>query len=1335
MRFKPTRAGIFNVWEYDDQTFEFGDGRLALRGRNGSGKSNALSLLFPFVLDGVMSAARMDPMGGGRSMKSLLLGRDDDDRAGRFRHDSGTGYVWMEFGNGTEYLTIGIGAAATQQRDADPWFFVTHQRVGHDLDLAENDIPFGRRQLQDRLADGVVYTTAEDYRSAVDRQLLGLGTLRYRRLVDLLLTLRRPHLAGKLDIEHLSSTLSAGLGELDASLIDDVAHSFDDLDAMQHQLEDLASALTAVERFLPVYRDHLLSVGRSRADVVAKADHEVRSLSRRLGEATRGREAANAIVTDLDQRVTESTNERSLLDGRIENIVQSPAYQSAVALDEVRRAADKAETDAEAAGDRAEDASGVVTAATTSVTSAQADLDESATHVADRVTEWMIAARSTGAEVAFAAGDFEDASAVAVVTERRHHHDEIEVLIGTAARTASESEGAEEAASTARDALVRAQADRDDTAQTTAARLHALGAERLDWGARLGAIAERRGDFVPERRAETAVDQAGLWFVESAGPREVADDTEDPSDIVVAAAAVAASATAERVAADLSTTAARALDQAQAAVVEQEATLSGLAVGRDRVADEPNPGPPPNPTRPDANDAERPGAPLYVCVEFAPEVDADARAGLEAALAASGLLDARVMPEDTDDDGLDASLLSGGAEVSGPSLADVLVPVEVAGLDAERIYQALRSVALDDDLVTLRADGSWRLGPVGGRFAQPSPEFIGHAAREARRELRLAALDLEIADATSALKSLVERSSALAAVLADVETLRGSQPATAPLEKALSNLQAADVRVDERTGQLADAEAAVDERGRAAEEASALLHSTAGRLNLPPTADQLRDVREALGRCDLLRRQISTDRASLEKARERLSTAERNLAEATQREQRALEEAAKARHLAVLERQRFADLSDNVGGDAQAAVEALAAARNDRACIDGELDRLAIGLAEAKSEHAKLAERIDLLTGQREAAGATLVEAEQRFSVICASEVAEVLALDGVGPGHDAKSAAKALLTTTEPPLPDATNQMEKAHREVLLDGLRAGYDPSMPKIDGVDVVRVGSADGDLPIGTLARQLRDEHERTAQLLTQNEREIFETHLLTRVGDSLRALLLDADSFEHKINEEMSKVPTESGMVVELRWEVSGDEPGLSDAVKSLRTAPEMLGPERREALRDFFMRRIADLRSTQPGRSFAETLTSALDYRSWHAFTLYARFATGKRQRVTRTFYRGLSGGEAATLLHLPLFAAAAAQYENGSIDGPRMIALDEAFVGIDDKMRARLMGLLTQLDLDVILTSHEFWGFYDTVPALVLYDLIRRPPTPGVYAQRFDWISDTGSSSHDATA
>jgi hypothetical protein len=56
-RWKPTRAGIRNIWEYDDQLFEFADGRLVLRGPNGSGKSNALALLVPFLLDGVMAAA------------------------------------------------------------------------------------------------------------------------------------------------------------------------------------------------------------------------------------------------------------------------------------------------------------------------------------------------------------------------------------------------------------------------------------------------------------------------------------------------------------------------------------------------------------------------------------------------------------------------------------------------------------------------------------------------------------------------------------------------------------------------------------------------------------------------------------------------------------------------------------------------------------------------------------------------------------------------------------------------------------------------------------------------------------------------------------------------------------------------------------------------------------------------------------------------------------------------------------------------------------------------------------------------------------------------------
>lgn len=1337
MRFKPTRAGIFNVWEYDDQTFEFGDGRLALRGRNGSGKSNALSLLFPFVLDGVMSAARMDPMGGGRSMKSLLLGRDDDDRASRFRHDSGTGYVWMEFGNGPDFLTIGIGAAATQQRDADPWFFVTRRRVGRDLDLAENDIPLGRRQLQDRLTDGAVYTTAEEYRSAVDRHLLGLGTLRYRRLVDLLLTLRRPHLAGKLDIEHLSSTLSAGLGELDSSLIDDVAHSFDDLDAMQHQLEDLAMALAAVERFLPVYRDHLVSVGRTRGETVVEADQAVRNLGRRLSEAVRGHDEATTQVEDLQLRSKASVGQRVLLDGQIENIQQSPAYQNAVALDEVRKSADKAARIAADADGRAVDAATTTEDAARTVESARGELQAATDQVGERVAEWNASARASGLDVAVPPTDFDDAAATIVVAERRRQHDELRELVRVAAETATEAGRAEQSAVTARDAAVTATTDLEAAERTTAEVLQALQAERDTWVAALGATLGDLRELAPDLIDDRAIGEPDRWFLAPDHEPEPDDGTTAPTTAVaqLATDAIAGATTAERIASGISTVAARAVDAAETAMAAQQRTVDNLGAERQRVADEPNPGPPPNPTRPDATIDGRTGAPLYVCVDFAPSVGEAERAGIEAALGAAGLLDARLAADGVIDDALDAAIRSTETVVNGTTLADVLVPVDVPGLDNRRIGQVLRSVPLDTDIVQLRTDGSWQLGPLGGRFTQPSPRFIGHTAREARRAERLAVLDAELAAADSELKDLTERVRSLDAVSGELAALQAQQPSIRALSGALAQLRQAEVISGERSARHDEAVTLAAGLLEIAASASSLLHSTAARLHLPATSEALQGIRSALDRCEVLRQQIASDRTLAGRAERAVSTTETNLANATARSNRAADDAATAAREAELERQRYDQLSADVGGDALAAIAALAEARAKRDRIVQEVEGLATQLAAATGDLSRLSERIDLLNGHQEAAGAVLLEAEQRFGVICTSEIAEVLGIDGVGPEHDPKSGARALLTNTEPRPPDATNQMEKAHREVLLDGLRAGYDPSMPKIDGVDVVRVGSADGDLPIGTLARQLRDEHERTAQLLTQNEREIFETHLLTRVGDSLRALLLDADSFEHRINDEMSKVPTESGMVVELRWEVSGAEPGLSDAVKSLRTAPEMLGPERREALRDFFMRRIADLRSTEPGRSFAETLTSALDYRSWHTFSLYARFTTGSRQRVTRTFYRGLSGGEAATLLHLPLFAAAAAQYEHGAVDGPRMIALDEAFVGIDDKMRARLMGLLTQLDLDVILTSHEFWGFYDTVPALVLYDLIRRPPTPGVYAQRFDWISDTGSSSHDATA
>ena len=70
-RFRPSRCGVVNLWDYRDEEFVFADGRLVLRGPNGSGKTKALEVLFPFLFDGRIEPRRLNPFAGEeRTMRS-----------------------------------------------------------------------------------------------------------------------------------------------------------------------------------------------------------------------------------------------------------------------------------------------------------------------------------------------------------------------------------------------------------------------------------------------------------------------------------------------------------------------------------------------------------------------------------------------------------------------------------------------------------------------------------------------------------------------------------------------------------------------------------------------------------------------------------------------------------------------------------------------------------------------------------------------------------------------------------------------------------------------------------------------------------------------------------------------------------------------------------------------------------------------------------------------------------------------------------------------------------------------------------------------------------------
>ena len=79
-RWKMNRMGFVNFWLYEEETFTFEDGKLLLRGQNGSGKSITTQSFIPFILDGDRTPSRLDPFGSSdRKMEYYFLGR----KAGR----------------------------------------------------------------------------------------------------------------------------------------------------------------------------------------------------------------------------------------------------------------------------------------------------------------------------------------------------------------------------------------------------------------------------------------------------------------------------------------------------------------------------------------------------------------------------------------------------------------------------------------------------------------------------------------------------------------------------------------------------------------------------------------------------------------------------------------------------------------------------------------------------------------------------------------------------------------------------------------------------------------------------------------------------------------------------------------------------------------------------------------------------------------------------------------------------------------------------------------------------------------------------------------------------
>ena len=138
--------------------------------------------------------------------------------------------------------------------------------------------------------------------------------------------------------------------------------------------------------------------------------------------------------------------------------------------------------------------------------------------------------------------------------------------------------------------------------------------------------------------------------------------------------------------------------------------------------------------------------------------------------------------------------------------------------------------------------------------------------------------------------------------------------------------------------------------------------------------------------------------------------------------------------------------------------------------------------------------------------------------------------------------------------------------------------------------------------------------------------------------------------------------------------------------------------------------------------SYADLIRDVLDYRAWYEFhLLYERDGEPRKELTDRAFNK-FSGGEKAMAMYVPLFAAVSAQYQKGGPHCPMLLALDEAFAGVDERNISAMFELVGVLDFDYIMNSQALWGCYANVKSLDIAELHRPGNASVVTILHYHW-------------
>ncbi len=1354
-RWQAYRAGILNYWYYDEAEFYFADGRLLLRGSNGSGKSVTMQSLITVLLDGVKRADRLDSFGSkSRTMDDYLLGEKEISE-----YEERTGYLYLEYkrANSEQYITTGIGLHARRGNSkVDFWGFVLQngRRIGEDLSLyhltknpetgEEQKIPLTRRELENAIGqDGRVTTEQREYMAMVNQYVFGYEDIRkYEELMKLLIQLRSPKLSRDFKPSVIYEILNASLPTLSDEDLRPLAETLENMEKTRLAIEQLKRERGAFQNICRAYTAYNTAVLAERA--LAEADCQ-KTFNRLTKQAEAQQEellAAEKQAAEASERLQSLTVEEEVLRQEQASLQEHEAYKAAERKKEAELQLAKEQAEKQRKDDSLLEKRRRELSLQEQMRQEEADLAQLEKQVADILEDLTDLAEQADfdSHAAFQEGfqlsspDCEEHFRL----WRRERQNQLQRLqklhkqmlqyeqsleklqqweqeLGEENRRLDqyrhEEERLTEMLAQEREQLVKAfyewkdrwQAllpmDKDAEIRLAGSLRELLGTTSwLDIQNQLGTIVSEK-----QRSLNAAIGKVELNKQELTGQL--------------------AEAQAELASLRQTKEAEPELQEAWAAA-RQELTAQGIAY-----------------------------VPLYEATEYRSTVSPAMRERLESALLEAGLLNSLLLASNEAAQKLPDSmrgtvLFSGEPVMLAESLLDYLEPVPgESGIARERIADVLGSIAISSEVygkgngIALNVvDGAYRLGTLAGRAAQrPAALFIGKQARENYRRQQIAAKEAEIAGLQAELAHVQEQESSLLAENDCLLKAREDFPDQQEVQSVYDELRSRErdiERQQHRLGELADRQkkltlelrderaGIIAERGdtglafsaTAYEEALAALHDygevwhklTLMQANYAHSAELFRQQSQE---AEYVREEVDALKGELLDKDMNIARLEKNIAALQEQLARMDAAAIEARIAEVVERLRH---------------------------IPQEIRQVSQLLGQNESSRQTLASQLEQSRRRQQVYGKLLVLWQK---LLQAEQKRGFVDLDKKNLRELMQARQKSRDNKTLHSLAQDVESQYARQRDEIAEyrlSLRENVDELgdlpeispedeeifLPRLDTLRDYAVRqlalTEAGGKPLSPYEQlqQLKDHLLEQESLLSEQDKRIYQEIILNSIGRTISEKIYGAEDWIKKMNKLMGKSETSSALRFRLEWKpLTGEDDNELDTaelVELLHSDPELMKEADMKRLEKHFSSRIRRAREEaqlqeKDADAFQASVREQLDYRQWFRFCLY--YDKGeqiqRRELTDKAFFR-FSGGEKAMAMYVPLFSAAYSRYLDAGKDAPRLITLDEAFAGVDEQNMRDMFRLVEQMGFNYIMNSQAIWGDYDVVPSLNIYELLR---------------------------